>query len=153
MDIQRRQHWAINNLLKSKSSVAGKSGNSFDPKIIDELIDFFHNHPFPKDKEEFHKWCKSKSYNPEDIEEYGYAISSTILTGGRSNNKKFTPNKKELAIGKKVEMEHLELKNMKNNAMIRRIQEILAEKIASDHLAEFPDYYTRLKKMEKQAKG
>ena len=30
--------------------------------------------------------------------------------------------------------------------------EIIALKIALDHLAEFPDYYTRLAKMEEEAK-
>jgi hypothetical protein len=42
---------------------------------------------------------------------------------------------KELAIGVKVEQEHT--KDLD-----------LANEIARDHLNEFPDYYTRLKKME-----
>ncbi len=41
--------------------------------------------------------------------------------------------------GKKVEMEHVN-------------DEELAEEIALDHLFEIPDYYTRLDKMEKEAK-
>lgn len=41
--------------------------------------------------------------------------------------------------GKKVEMEHVD-------------DEKLAEEIALDHLFEIPDYYTRLDKMEKEAK-
>lgn len=41
--------------------------------------------------------------------------------------------------GKKVEMEHT--KDSK-----------LAREIAMDHLEEIPDYYTRLEKMEKEAK-
>lgn len=45
---------------------------------------------------------------------------------------------KELAMGKKVEHEHT-----KNVAK--------AMEIAMDHLTEFPDYYTRLAKMEKEA--
>jgi cytochrome c553 len=45
---------------------------------------------------------------------------------------------KQLNLGKKVEREHT------NNGEI-------AKEIAMDHLAEFPDYYTRLAKMEKQA--
>lgn len=45
---------------------------------------------------------------------------------------------RELQMGIKVEMEHT--KNRK-----------MAEDIAMDHLYEIPDYYTRLKKMEKQA--
>ncbi len=45
----------------------------------------------------------------------------------------------ELKKGTKVEQEHV--KNDK-----------LADEIARDHLAELPDYYTRLTKMEKEAK-
>ncbi len=46
--------------------------------------------------------------------------------------------KHELEMGKKVEHEHT--KNMAK-----------ATEIAMDHLSEFPDYYTRLAKMEKEA--
>jgi len=45
---------------------------------------------------------------------------------------------KELAMGKKVEHEH-------TNNVGKAIE------IAMDHLTEFPDYYTRLEKMEKEA--
>jgi len=45
---------------------------------------------------------------------------------------------KELSMGIKIEMEHVNTKSM-------------AKEIAMDHLVEIPDYYTRLKKMEKEA--
>lgn len=45
----------------------------------------------------------------------------------------------QIEIGKKVEMEHVS--DVK-----------LAKEIAMDHLEEIPDYYTRLTKMEKEAK-
>jgi len=45
----------------------------------------------------------------------------------------------ELQMGIKVEMEHTTDKR-------------IAEKIARDHLKEFPDYYTRLARMEKEGK-
>lgn len=48
-------------------------------------------------------------------------------------------DKKQLSMGKKVEKEHTDNKN-------------LSKEIAKDHLAEMPDYYTRLKKMEDKAK-
>lgn len=47
--------------------------------------------------------------------------------------------KKQIEMGKKIEMEHVD-------------DEVLAKEIAMDHLEEIPDYYTRLKKMEKEAK-
>lgn len=57
----------------------------------------------------------------------------------------------ELEIGKKTELEHA--------ATIKRfmrpevdVNEV-AEEIAKDHLKELPDYYTRLKKMEKGSKS
>jgi hypothetical protein len=46
---------------------------------------------------------------------------------------------KELEMGSDIEMEHVETKEV-------------AKEIAMDHLVEIPDYYTRLKKMEKEAK-
>jgi len=46
---------------------------------------------------------------------------------------------KQIEIGKGIELEHTKSKSK-------------AVKIAMDHLAEFPDYYSRLVKMEKQAK-
>lgn len=48
-------------------------------------------------------------------------------------------NKTQLSIGKKIEMEHT------NNPM-------KAEIIAKQHLCEFPEYYTALKKMEAKLK-
>ena len=45
---------------------------------------------------------------------------------------------KELKKGIEIEMEHTDSKDK-------------AEEIAKDHLVEFPDYYTRLKKMEAEA--
>lgn len=47
--------------------------------------------------------------------------------------------KDQIDMGKGIEMEHVNDKD-------------LAEEIAMDHLEEMPDYYTRLKKMEKEAK-
>jgi hypothetical protein len=67
-------------------------------------------------------------------------IIRTILeTIGKHNtvpDQKFDP--KELAMGVKIEREHTTDRQK-------------AENVAKDHLSEFPDYYTRLKKMEKEA--
>ena len=48
-------------------------------------------------------------------------------------------DKKQLQMGMEIEKEHTS-----------DLDE--AKSIAKDHLAEFPDYYTRLKKMEAEAK-
>lgn len=59
---------------------------------------------------------------------------------GKHNSKPDSDfNKKELALGRKVEHEH-----------VSKYQP--AEDIAKDHLSEIPDYYSRLVKMEKSAK-
>lgn len=50
---------------------------------------------------------------------------------------KFDSN--ELAMGIEIEKEHTN-------------DEAIAKEIAKDHLAELPDYYTRLKKMEEEGK-
>jgi len=67
--------------------------------------------------------------------------ASEAIPGGKADNK---PNSSdfpqgEIAMGKKVEMEHTDTPAR-------------AEEISRDHLTEFPDYYTRLKKMEDEAK-
>ena len=46
-------------------------------------------------------------------------------------------DQKELAMGIKVEQEHTK-------------NDIIAKLIAKDHLVEFPDYYSRLEKMENE---
>jgi hypothetical protein len=64
-----------------------------------------------------------------------------FLTGGFAQKRGITRNDvdpKELALGIKIEVEHTSSKR-------------IAEQIALDHLAEIPDYYSRLVKMEKEA--
>lgn len=52
-----------------------------------------------------------------------------------SPDSEFDPN--ELKMGIEIEKEHTD-------------NEEIAKEIAKDHLSELPDYYTRLKKMEKE---
>ena len=58
---------------------------------------------------------------------------------GISSRKSFDFDPRQLKAGIKVEMEHT------RDPRIARL-------IALDHLAEIPDYYTRLAKMERDAK-
>lgn len=61
------------------------------------------------------------------------------LKGGKADGKKITKyNINQLIMGIKVELEHTSDK-------------MTALEIAMDHLEEFPDYYTRLLKMEEEA--
>jgi hypothetical protein len=55
---------------------------------------------------------------------------------------------KQFHMGLNIELEH-----GKRNAFtnVTNDDEVLTAKIALAHLSEFPDYYTRLKKLEKEA--
>jgi len=56
----------------------------------------------------------------------------------------------EFRMGLKVELEH-GLQNLETN--VTHDDLVTTGKIALAHLNEFPDYYTRLEKMEKEAEG
>jgi len=58
-------------------------------------------------------------------------------------------NKKELNIGIKIEYEHVPDSVISGNPEFALL---IAKNIAKDHLSEYKDYYTRLVKMEKEAK-
>jgi len=69
--------------------------------------------------------------------EFTHFVEKSPGTGGRDlPDSSF--DKDQLEMGIEVEMEHTDDKEE-------------AKKIAKDHLVEFSDYYTRLKKMEDEA--
>ncbi|HPM74243.1 MAG TPA: hypothetical protein PLA71_00810 [Saccharofermentans sp.] len=76
-------------------------------------------------------------------------IFKVLVQGGLSNEaaEPINVDPKELAMGIRVEMEHV------TKGVNPQLEEALAKKIAMDHLAEIPDYYTRLDKMEKEAEA
>ncbi len=61
-----------------------------------------------------------------------------FLGPGKSSNFNGEYDNEQLRMGIEIEYEHTNKKD-------------IAERIAKDHLAEIPDYYTRLKKMEEEA--
>lgn len=108
--------------------------------IETDVLTFFQQNPNPSD-DQLHEFAVSKGIEPDDVEDVVYKILSSILTGGKSDGSDdFGPDAEQLAMGIEVEKEHTD-------------NEWLARKIALDHLAEISDYYTRLKKMEEEAKG
>jgi rubrerythrin len=124
-----------------------KSESPLDLGEMDqEIIEFFKENPNPPDEGEgsVHQWAESKGYDVHDVEEAIYKLMTTFakfLFEGRAKEKGLTKAKvdpKELDMGIEIELEHTE-------------DEETAERIALDHLAEIPDYYTRLKKMEEKA--
>lgn len=115
------------------------------PPVRQEIINFFKKNPNPKDST-VHDFAKTLGMQPNDLETQIYAILSDFLKSGSvgkhqtASDKDFDPN--ELAMGIEIEKEH------SDDPVIRKA-------IAKDHLSEpgMEDYYTRLKKMEKEAKG
>jgi len=107
------------------------------PNIEKEVINFFLQNPNPSDKA-LHKWAEQNGLDEHQVEEIIYALLSSVLNAGQAKKKAISPDDvdpKELAKGIKVEQEHT-------------TNEFLAERIALDHLAEMPDYYTKLNEME-----
>jgi translation elongation factor EF-Tu-like GTPase len=114
-------------------------GSTKDERIYSEIMEFFADNPSPQD-EEIHALADKLGIDEHKFEAYIYAILGSILGTGEAKKKKFTEedaNPEELKQGIKIEMEHT-----KNKAVAKRI--------ALDHLAELPDYYTRLTKMEEE---
>lgn len=65
--------------------------------------------------------------------------AADMLSGGKADNMTDSDfSKNQMSMGQKIEMEHVN-------------KPALAREISRDHLKEFPDYYTRLKKMEHEA--
>ena len=86
-------------------------------------------------------FCQTPEYKEPFMRSMPYALSSNwYKKAGRADEKGITEkdvDPKQLAMGIEIEKEHTDDKEM-------------AKQIALDHLAELPDYYTRLKEMEKQ---
>ena len=99
-----------------------------------KIFDFFSTKPNQKDIDVF---LKHNNIDEDMFNRIVYSILGSFIGEGRSKNKG-NFNSKQMQMGLRVEMEHT------SNKMI-------AEKITKDHLSEIPDYYSRLKKMEKEA--
>lgn len=117
-----------------KEAVGAEEG---DQDIHAEIIKFFQGTPNPSD-EEVHAFAEDMGINEHELERHIYMILSDVINGGKSANFKGDYDPAQLKKGTKVELEHTS-------------NPLLAEKIAKDHLAELPDYYDRLQKMEEGA--
>ncbi len=104
--------------------------------VQNKLIKFFIENPNPPDSK-VHAYAEQHGIDPDKIETEIYGILSNIINFPKIKESEVDP--KELAMGNKVEMEHTSFP-------------AIATRIALSHLKEIPDYYTRLKKMEDEAK-
>jgi len=102
--------------------------------LHEEIIKWFMKNRNPPDSD-VHALAEKMGIEHDKFEGHIYMILSDLIHEGRSKNFDGKYDSKELAMGIDVEKEHLPYPS-------------IAEKIAKDHLAEIPDYYTRLKKME-----
>lgn len=123
--------------MKFKKFIIEQNG-----ELRDKLFEFFRENPNPPD-EDVHALAERLSMDPDDIETAIYGILSSFLANGNFNKSGKIETDvplDELEMGIEVEFEHTNCPMM-------------AKRIALDHLSEFPDYYTRLAKMEKEAKA
>lgn len=109
--------------------------------LRDKVMEFFKDNSNPPDKA-IHAMADRLKIEPDVLETEIYSVLSSFLSNGRFNESGKSESdipKDELEMGIKVEAEHTICPKM-------------ARRITLDHLAEFPDYYSRLKKMEDEAK-
>lgn len=102
-----------------------------------EIIKWFLKNPYPDD-DKVHAYAEELGFDPDKFEGHIYHILSSILSEGFSRGKDIKHDPSELKMGIDVEYEHT-------------TSPLISRKIAMDHLAEIPDYYTRLKRMEEEA--
>lgn len=108
------------------------------------VIDFFEQNPNPVD-DAVHQYAEENGYDNHQFENVIYrlaTIAAELLRGGRSSEMELdvaTVDPQQLEMGVEIEYEHT-------------TNPAIAKKIALDHLAELPDYYTRLQQMEEMAK-
>jgi len=123
--------------------------NKDEEKIIKELISFYtKSDKSPSDKE-YHKLAEKLKVETDYLESLSYKIIHMIIRGGLSSNFKGEFDEKELKMGIEIEKEHMYIdKNDKKSVILG---DILSEKISKDHISEISNYYSLLKKMEKDA--
>jgi len=105
--------------------------------LQDKLINLFLDTPYPNDAQ-VHAFAEDIGIPPDQVETAIYGLLSDILSVGRAREKGVTDadvDESELITGINVELEHTP-------------NRVVAKKIALDHLAEMPNYYTQLKRME-----
>jgi len=109
-----------------------------DVDLVDKLVEFIRANPFPKD-DALHKFAEENKIDADMMEQYVYAMLTLILCGGKSKGKEIKASDENINIGKKIEIEHVEYDS--DNKVIKKMQDVLIQKIYSDHLFEDSEYY------------
>jgi hypothetical protein len=117
---------------------------SLKDTVLSAVIDFFTENP-EAGYNELSKYIKSKEIDYYDLDHALTLLAGSFVSfiyGGmfmKSEKNSSEIDQEQLAVGISVEKEHTD-------------NEIIARRIALDHLVEIPDYYKRLSAMEKEAK-
>lgn len=121
-----------NKLVDVRKSLENKLEKelSNDKAIRTEIIKFFKANPQPTDVQ-MHGLAEKLQIEAPELEQLVYSILSDIISGGISGGKDTVVDTKELQMGIQTEAEHTS-------------DQGIAEKIARDHLAEDPKYYSKL---------
>lgn len=105
-----------------------------DP-VVQDVYQYLSKNPNPDDAA-FHTWAESAGHQPDDAESASYTLATKLvqfLNEGKAKEKQMQPadtKPSELSLGKTIEQEHTS-------------DEGLRARIATDHLAEDPEYYSK----------
>ena len=121
----------------AKEQILLEQDDQVGNQIKKSILEWFMKNPYPKD-DDVHAFADEMGINAHEFENHIYAILSSLLSEGNSKGKNNNYDQTQIDMGIKVEMEHTTCP-------------IISEKIVWDHLAEIPDYYTRLAKIENEA--
>ena len=108
-----------------------------DGDLISKVKDYLKTNPKPSD-EEFHGWAEKNGIVVAEAEMAAYELAGISSTLKHAEDPDEDFDKTELEAGIRIELEHTD-------------DEAIAKAIAKAHLAEIPDYYTRLSQMENDA--
>jgi len=111
-------------------------------KIQKLIVKFFTKYKNPTDGR-VHKLSEKIGIDKHKFETAIYNLLSSFLYNGRYNE--------SIRNGNKVELRDIEVQTGIDIEMEHTNDKKIAKRIVLDHLAEFPDYYTRLIKMESEA--
>lgn len=125
----------INKFLKNLFEAKEENKNK---ELKDKIMEFFKKNPKPTDKQ-IHSFAESLGIDHDLFEEQVYSILGSFVGEGRAKTFTGSYDPEQLKMGIEVEYEHTTCPR-------------ISERIVKDHLAELPDYYTRLKKMEEDGK-
>ena len=133
---------SISSIIRARATAQSYLKESTN-KIDEDVFNFLKENPNPSDAQ-VHTFAEEKKYDVHNLEKEIYKLATrfiSFMTSGIASEKGITEkdvDPKQLKKGIKIELEHT-----KDNSID------IAKKVTLDHLAEIPNYYDLLEKMEK----